>query len=265
MVEILQNKNSATRFQIMVEIAASGARVKQRNIAAKLRISPQAISDYIHQMANEKLIEATDRYHYRVSPKGVDWMLKMLRELNDYTAQASRAVTNITVCAALAENDLVRGQPVGLKMKNGLLFATDKHERGAKGIAVTDAKQGEDVGVSDIEGLVELTRGKVTILEVPSIQEGGSRQVDLAKLKAQLNQQRQIGAIGIEALAALRRAGIEPSYLFGVAEAAIEEAMCGLSSVIVCTSDATSGLIRQLQENGLGCKIINLAARTNSP
>ena len=36
MVEILHNKNSATRFQILVEIAASGPGIKQKSIAAKL-------------------------------------------------------------------------------------------------------------------------------------------------------------------------------------------------------------------------------------
>lgn len=258
MVEILQNKNSASRFQIMVEIAASGGKVNQRNIAAKLGITPQAISDYMQQLAKEGLIEATARYYYRVSAKGVNWMLKMLRELNDYVAEAARAVTNITICAAVAESDLRRGQAVGLKMKAGLLFATDKLAGSARGIATTDAKQGEDVGISNVEGLVELKRGKVTIVEVPGIQAGGSRQIDLKKLKAQLTRNQPVGAIGIEAVVSLRQIGMEPRYLFGAAEAAIEEAKCGLSSIIVCTSDATSGLIRKLQENNLDYKIVSL-------
>ena len=41
MVEILQNKNSATRFQILVEIAASGPNIQQKSIAAKLDVTPQ--------------------------------------------------------------------------------------------------------------------------------------------------------------------------------------------------------------------------------
>jgi putative transcriptional regulator len=42
MVEILQNKNSATRFQILVEIAASGPNIQQKDIATKLGVTPQA-------------------------------------------------------------------------------------------------------------------------------------------------------------------------------------------------------------------------------
>lgn len=248
----------------MVEIAASGPNVHQKSIAAKLGVSPQAISDYIQQLAKEELIETMDRSSYRVSVRGVNWLLKMLRELRDYVSEAARAVTNITVCAAVAESNLVPGQAVGLKMKDGLLFATAKLEGGARGITVTSAKQGEDVGISNIEGLVDLTRGKVTILEVPIIQEGGSRQADLKQLKAHLAKNRQVGAIGIEAVATLRRAGVEPHYLFGVAEAAIEEARCGLSFLVVCTSDAISGLIKKLQENNLDYEIISLASKTSS-
>lgn len=264
MVELLQNKNSATRFQIMVEIAASKQNVHQKDIAAKLGVSPQAISDYVQQLTNEELIEIVDRSVYKVSVKGVNWMLKMLREINDYISGAARAVTNITICAAIAEGDLAQGQAVGLKMKNGLLFATTKVEGGARGITVIAAKQGEDVGISNIEGLVELTKGKVTVLEVPSIQEGGSRQADLKQLKAQLAKKQPSGAIGIEALATLRREGIEPRYLFGVAETAIEQANCGLSFLIVCTADAISGLIKKLREGKVDYEIISPAPKTNT-
>ena len=261
MVEILQNKNSATRFQVMVEIAASGANIHQKDIAAKLGISPQAVSDYIQQLTKDELLDITDGSTYKISVKGVDWMLRMLRELREFTSRAAQAVTNITVCAAVAERDLVQGQAVGLKMRDGLLFATNDLKKGARGIAVTSAKSGDDVGVANIEGLVEITRGEITILEVPSIQDGGSRKVDLKQLKSQLAGSSQVGAIGIEALVALRRAGVEPDHAFGVAETAIEKAICGLPFLIVCTADAISGLVKKLQERDLHYRIINLASK----
>lgn len=258
MVEILQNKSSATRFQIMVEIAASGPSIQQKSIAVKLGVTPQAISDYIHQLVKEDLVISTGRSHYRVSTKGVNWMLKVLRELRSYASGVEQAVTSITVCAAIAEGDINQGQAVGLKMKNGFLFATSQTKGGARGIAVSSVSQGEDVDVSNIEGLVELTRGRVTILQVPSIQQGGSRQVDLELLQAQVADSQQVGAIGIEALISLRRIDIEPRYLYGVTEAAIEAAQCGLSFIIVGTDDAIPGLIKRLGEEGLNYELIDL-------
>ena len=95
MIEILQNKNSATRFQILVEIAAAGPIIQQRSIAVKLDVTPQAISAYIHQMLEEGLVISTGRSSYKVSAKGVNWIIKELRELNDYIPLVQQAVTNI--------------------------------------------------------------------------------------------------------------------------------------------------------------------------
>jgi putative transcriptional regulator len=258
MVEILQSKNSATRFQILVEIATSGPGIQQKSIAVKLGITPQAISEYIRQLVKEDLVVSTGRSHYRVSPRGVNWMLKVLRELRDYASVVEQAVTNITVCAAIAGGDIAQGQAVGLKMKNGLLFATSRIGSGARGIAASSVRQGEDVAVANIEGLVELTRGGVTVLQVPSIQKGGSRQVDLKLLRAHISPSQQLGAIGIEALTSLRRVDIEPGYLYGVTEAAIEAAQCGLPFTVVCTDDAIPALIKRLQEEELNYELIDL-------
>jgi len=148
-------------------------------------------------------------------------------------------------------------------MKNGLLFATSQTNGGARGIAVSSVSQGEDVDVSNIEGLVELTRGRVTILHVPSIQKGGSRQVDLELLQAQVTNNQQVGAIGIEALISLRRVDIEPHYLYGVTEAAVEAAYCGLSFIIVCSDDTVSGLIKRLQEESLNYELIDLRLKNS--
>ena len=263
MVEILQNKSSATRFQILVEIAASGPAIQQKSIAFKLGVTPQAISDYIHRLVKDNLVVSTGRSHYRVSAKGVNWMLAVLRELRSYASLVEQAITNVTVCAAIAECDINQGQAVGIKMKNGLLFATSQIDGGAKGMAVSSVSQGDDLDVSHIEGLVELTRGKVTILQVPVIQKGGSRKVDLELLQARVTNNQQVGAIGIEALISLRRLDIEPSYLYGVTEAAIEAAQCGLSFTIVCTDDAIPELIKRLQEEHLNYDLIDLRLKNS--
>jgi putative transcriptional regulator len=263
MVEILQNKNSATRFQILVEIAASGPSIQQKGIAGKLGVTPQAISDYIHQLVNDGLVLSSGRSQYKVSAKGVNWMLKILRELRTYGSLVEQAVTNITVCAAIAECDVNQGQAVGLKMKDGLLYATNNINSGARGTAVSSAKQGDDLDVSNIEGLVEFTKGRVTILQIPVIQKGGSRKVNLGRLTDRIAESEQVGAIGIEALIALRRLNIEPRYLYGVTEAAIEAARCGLSFIIVCTEDSVPELIRRLQDEGLNYDLLDLRSDNN--
>jgi len=261
MIEILQNKYSATRFEIMVEIADSGPNIQQRQIAAKLGITPQAVSDYILKMVEDGFVISTGRSSYRVSINGINWMLEMLRELRDYVSRVNKVITGITTCAAVAEADLVKGQSVWLKMKDGLLVATPEKGKGARGISVSAVKKGEDADITSIEGIVDLHSGNVTILQVPSINKGGSRKVNSKILKSQAGNSRQVGAIGIEALVALRRAGIEPQYLYGVSEAAVEASQCGLAVVVACVTDALPALIKRLQEENLDYNLIDLATK----
>jgi putative transcriptional regulator len=258
MAQILRNKNLATKFQILVEIAANQPNIQQKDIAQKLGVTSQAISEYISKLVKDGWLTSDGRSRYRVTREGVNWVLKAFRELREYSAFVEEAITNITVCTAVAAHDLSQGQVIGLEMKDGLLFATKDMEKEATGIATSDAKRGDDVGISNIEGIVELEIGKVTILRVPGIQKGGSKSVDLAKLKKELDKKELVGAIGIEALIALRRIGVEPHYLYGVSEAAIEAAHSGLSFLIVCADDETPRLLQRLREENLDYELLDL-------
>jgi putative transcriptional regulator len=237
MSDILQNKNSSTRFQILVEIAAKGPAVEQKTIATQLEITPQAVSEYIKQLMADKLVTSEGRSRYRLTSNGVNWMLHQLRDLNNYVELAERAVTDITVNAALALDDIADGQEVGLLMKDGILVAGTGIDTGARGIATTSASQGEDVGITGIRGIVPLSPGTVFVAAVPGIREGGSSMADIDRLMLLVRSQRHIAAIGIEAYAALKKAGTAPHYFYAVTETIIEAARYGLEVVVVTVTE----------------------------
>ena len=259
MIEILRNKNLTTRFQILVEIADSGPNVQQRDIAKKLDITPQAVSDYVAQLIKEGMLISEGRSIYRVTNEGVNWIIKALKELSSYSTFIEKAITNISVCTAIAECDLRKGQKVGLGMKVGLLFATDRLSEGATGIAVTNANKDEDVGITNIEGIVALQIGRVTILRMPGIQKGGSRKVDLNRLQREVKGRPFIGALGIESCVALRKVDTR-FYVYGSTEAAIEAAKSGLNPLVVCVENETSALIARLEEEKLSYELFDLAS-----
>ena len=263
MAQIQRNRNLDTKFQILVQIAANQPNIQQKDIAQKLDVTPQAVSEYIKEMVKDGSVTSDGRSRYRITTEGVNRVLKALKELRAYLTFVERSITNITVCTAVADHDLSQGQVVGLKMKDGLLFATDALDKAAKGVAVSNARKGEDVGISSIEGIIEFEMGRITILKVPGIQRGSSRNVDLARLKKELSQKELVGTIGIEALIALRRIGIEPSYLYGVTEAAIEAAHSGLSFLILCTDDDIPALLKRLEEQNLSYEILDLSTGSN--
>jgi putative transcriptional regulator len=257
MAKLLRSINLVTKFQILVEVAASQPDVRQRDIAERLGLSPQAASDYVRELVKDGWLVSEGRSKYRVTREGVGWLLMGLREWQGYSDTVQKAIAGISVSAAVADCDIFEGQKVGLLMRDGLLFAAGELNTGAVGIAVSDARKGEDVGVSNIDGIVPLNIGRVTVLRIPGIQKGGSGQADFNRLKKVIKGRQMIGAIGIEALVALRKIGVEPTYSYGVREATVEAARSGISPTVVCADDDTSALLRMLEEKGIEYEILD--------
>ena len=212
-------------------------------------------------MENDGLVTSQGRSKTKVTEQGVSWMLKMLRWLKDYTSTAERAVSDISVSAAIAADDFSKGQAVFLKMEDGVLIATSDKAEGARGIATSDAKRGEDIGVAGIEGLIKFSKGHVQVLSVPDIVEGGSKKVNLNLIKVETGKTSQIGAIGIEALAAIRKTGLEARYFYGVREAATQAAQHGSEFLVVCTNSDVLGFLALLEEKGIKYTLTNTQSK----
>jgi len=186
----------------------------------------------------------------------------MSRQLHSYAWFVSKTVADISTTTAIADSDLASGQPASLYMKDGLLFASRPiRGKGAKGIAATEAKKGQDVGVRDIHGLIKLDPAKVIIGKVPSVLDGGSTSTDLTRLKREIKNARLVGVLGTEALVALKQVNIKPDYAHGVREAAIEAAYCGLPFLVVCSEDKLAILLQRLEEEDLDYEISDLRKR----
>ena len=259
MAQILKSKNLATKFQIMMEIAAHQPNIHQKDIAQRLGITSQAVSEYVKELTRDGWLSSQGRSQYEVTREGVDWILQMSRQLHSYAWFVSKVVADISTSTAIADSDLSVGQSASLYMKDGLLFASEViSDKGAKGIVVTEAKKGQDVGIRSVEGVIELETAEVTVGKVPDVQDGGSRGTDLTRLKREAKETRLVGAIGTEAIVALMHIGIKPDYLHGVSEAAIEAAYCGLPFLVVCSADKVSILAHRLEEEKLSYRIVDL-------
>jgi putative transcriptional regulator len=259
MAQILKSKNLATKFQIMVEIAAHQPNIQQKDIAPRLGITSQAVSEYIRELIKDGWLSSQGRSRYKVTKEGVDWVLQMSRQLHSYAWSVSKVVADISTTTAIADCDLSTGQPASLYMKDGLLLASNVVRRkAAKGTTVTEAKKGQDVGIRNIEGVIKLEPAKVIIGKVPNVQNGGSKSTNLARLKREVKEAKLVGALGTEALVALRQIGAKPDYVHGVREAAIEAAYRGLSFLVVCSENNVSILVQRLEEENLDYSIVDL-------
>jgi putative transcriptional regulator len=261
-MDILKQRNLSVKFQILVEIAENQPNVQQKDIARKLELTNQAISEYFQELKREGLVKEYGRSKYRVTREGVDWILRAYRHLSFYLERVGRAVTGITTCAAIAGANIREGQELSLVMRNGLLYAVPATGEGARAIATCSASRGEDVGVTGIEGIIPLEKGTVRLLQVPTIEEGGSRAVDKDFLEREIGGTKKLlGSIGLEALACLRKSGRKPDYLYGVLEAAVEAANSGLDFVIILTRDYLPNVLARLEEEDIPFRITDLSSK----
>jgi putative transcriptional regulator len=257
MIEILSNKNLTSRFQILVEIASSQPNVQQKDIALNLGITPQAVSDYIQQLTADGLVLNEGRSRHRVSQKGIDWMIHQLNDVKEYFISVERIIWNIRTTAALADNPIKNGQTVGLLMKEGLLYASGDISGGSTGLAVTDAVKGDIVGVTDIRGIIKMETGEVTIIEIPGIQKGKNRRVNLAQVNQIINGRRPVAYLGLESMAVLNSLSITPDILYAGSDAVIEAVRRGISPVLICVDEQLSVLTKHLDENAVAYQVFS--------
>lgn len=259
MVNVLQRKRDSSRFQILVEIAAHQPNLRQKEVAKRLGVTPQAISEYIKELVADGLVTTDGRMRYSITKEGVEWLLEGAAELKRYARTVmEEIISHVSVWTALAELDLDEGERVSLEMRGGLLFANKKEGIDASGITISDALTGEDVGVSDLKGLISLEEGNITVCKVPRVQTGGSRKVNIDLLKGMIFGDKMIGVLGIEALVALRKANREPDVIFGAKESAVEAAYHGISSVILSVDEQVPSLLDRLESEGLKYELVDL-------
>ena len=255
---ILRSKKESTKFQILVEIAAHQPDVRQKEIADKIGVTPQAVSEYMKELVSEGLLFSDGRVRYRVTKTGVEWVLERAQELKKYARFVMEEIVNhVSIATAIAMEKVVKGQKVKLWMENGLLYA-GTGDGDVTGSAISDANKDEDVGVTDLKGMIGLSPVNITICKVPRVERGGSGSVDYEMLKKHSKDKPYIAALGVEALISLRKINIEPNILFGAKESVVEAAFHGLSSLVVSVDEEVPSLLNRLESEGLNYEVFDL-------
>jgi len=67
MAQIQRNRNLDTKFQILVQIAANQPNIQQKDIAQRLDVTPQAVSEYIKEMVKDGSVTSDGRSIYRIT------------------------------------------------------------------------------------------------------------------------------------------------------------------------------------------------------
>ena len=260
---VLRSKRDATRYQILVQIAEHQPAVSQREIADAIGVTAQAVSDYLGSLVEEGYVDRGGRGRYEVTKEGVDWLISQTDSLRTYVDHVSEdVVEQVDVETAVASAAVEEGDAVALAMRDGVLRAAPAGDEtgGATAVAVTDADAGRDVGIANVEGVVDYDLGTVTAISVPGVQAGGSSAVDPGAVASLAAAHDLVAVAGTEALVAVRAAGAEPDVRFGTPEAVVEAAAKGLDVLLLAVADRLSAHTDRLRDGGIGYEVVDADA-----
>jgi len=207
------------------------------------------------------MVSASGRGNYHVTKTGVEWVLANAESLESYARHIRRdVIQQVMVWTAVAAEDLAAGDEAGVYMRAGFLHAAKK-PASANGKVMADAMKGEDVGITDLSGIIDHREGRITICKVPRIKHGGSRKVFLDRLKEVTGKSGLVAAVGVEAYVAVKSTGREPDLFFGAREGVIEAAFHGIDSAIVIVDEEFTEFIKRLENVDLEYRFVDLYAQ----
>jgi len=177
----LRDLKRNTELLILVHILESPS-PRLKDIADKLGITVQAVSQYVAAMRREALLR---EYSGKLRPtrKGMQLLQEHFGKLKEEIDAVLRRIRVIDRCVAIAGKRIEKGEKVGLIMEDGILMAFPNQKSASTGRAIEAADDGDDVLVGELEGIVDLELGKLLVLEAPSEVDGGSKSANVVRAR----------------------------------------------------------------------------------
>ena len=265
MMKAFKKRGALTHFQILSEISKQDPHLKQKDLAKKLGITIQAVSENIKTLIELGYITSKDgRSPYKITQTGIDKVKKDAINLRKYSDSVLETMNHYkTIWPAIATEPLEKEDIVGLYMDGGILYAHKKEEN-ATGIVMDDAEAGMDVSLTNLTGLIDMNVGEVTVIIVPTIKDGGSKTTDLNLIsnvyKKGTNTGEKFNKIAIAGTvsrAVLNKLGMPVDIEFAAPQATANAARKGLNVLAVCVGDMSKAFTRELEAEKIKFNIID--------
>lgn len=182
----LRDLRRNTELLILAELLLSQS-AKQKDIAENLGITVQAVSQYLASMRREGLIRERGG-GMMPTRKGMQLAQEHFNSLKREVDGILRKIAVIDSCVAIAGKKIRKGESVGLVMEDGMLMAYPGKEASSTGESIEDADEGDDVLVSQLEGIVDLELGRLLIVEAPSEESGGSKGASFERVRDKIDE-----------------------------------------------------------------------------
>jgi putative transcriptional regulator len=255
-MKVFKKKGEFTRLQILAEIAKQEPHLRQKDIADKLGITIQAVSENIKSLTDDGFVETSKRpVNYRITKRGIERVKNEAMNLKKYAEQVLDTMnTYKSIWPAIAREELKSGDEVWLEMDEGTLYATN-NKTSAHGEVLNNANKGEDVALIKLGGIIKLESGYVVIIKLPTINQGGSHASDLKKIEEiYYDTQRKfdrVGIMGTVSRAITNKLNINADFEFATPQATVAAAKRGLNVLVFAVGKMTNTITRKLENEGI--------------
>lgn len=252
-MKVFKKKGELTRFQILADIARDQPHLRQKDIAEKLGITVQAVSENIKSLVDEGFVETgMGTARYKITKKGIEKVKTEAVNLRKYADNVLDTMnTYKSIWPAIAREDMLTGETVWLEMENGILYA-GKDKKTAYAKVLKSALAGDDVALEKLGGTIQLKPGHIIVILVPTIKDGGSKACNNEMIIEIYNKGfDRVGIMGTVSRAVTTKLKIDIDFEFATPDATVAAAKRGLNVLVFAVGKMSKSLIRKLERDGL--------------
>ncbi|MFQ5909956.1 MAG: hypothetical protein ACE5IJ_04450 [Thermoplasmata archaeon] len=245
---LLRDLRETTKLLILLEmIKREHSRLK--TLADRFGMTVQGISEYLKLMTSDGLVHNVGGL-YKPTKKGVQFLHDRFSELKSFIESSAKDLVMIDVCWAIAASDIKKREKVGLFMEGGYLMAYPKRTSSSTGRALFDGKKGQDIAVTELDGITKLSLGRIVIGKVPGVPHEGSRGANLSKVRQLIRKENPdlIAVSGPSGKALVDRAGLKPDIEYAPLAASVEASEKGLNVLYLCTDEDCNEAVSRIME-----------------
>ncbi|MBP2171878.1 winged helix-turn-helix transcriptional regulator [Methanococcus voltae] len=259
-------KRNITEFQILSEIVRKQPHIKQKEIAEVLGITVQGVSEHVRSLAKNGFIKSRGRGEYVITDMGMEHLKLWIGDFKDYLSEVNQNLYRYKdTWPAIANEDVKKGDKVYLYMHKGLMYISKTNVTEASAIVYEDGKKGDDISIHELDGYVDVRKGKVIVLKVPPKVKGGTSAVNTEFVLKILeeNPDAVIAMMGTVSAVLLNKLDIKPDIRFGVSSGITNACKRGCDVIAFVTGKMTENVLNEIDKNKISYTILDAELEFN--
>lgn len=235
----------AEMTQLMIMLNLFDGVNRPSDISKKMDITLQGVQYHLKILKNKGLV--TDEN--TVSPQGFEYLYSGLNNMRGFVSENIFKLDRVITWEAISSDEISKGDVVYLKMEGGYLTAHKSTVSPSVGRALTDGVSGGIIGVTQVEGIIDVSVKGITIIILPDVE-------ILAKNNEVMDRTAQkVKEVGADLLAVIGEVAKHVSDTIGEKspleyaplEGCFEAARRGLSSVMLVSKRRFRFLLEDLK------------------